>query len=514
MIPAREALRRLLPRDHSGPVVARLFHRLLALVFLDAWLSLGVQVHVLIGAHGLLPIARFLARARHELSFADFPTLFWLGVTDTTLTLGIVAGVLLSLVAIFGRWPRAVFAAQVALYLSFTTAARTFLSFQWDNLLLECGFFAIFLPRDRRSPWMHTLFRLILFKLYWESGIAKWQSHLHDWQDGSAMTFYYETAPLPTALAWYLHHAPVWWHHLESWATLAFELGVPFGIFVGFRRVRLACAAILTSFQIINAATANYGFFCYLAAALHVFLLDDADVARILALVRARLHLPPAPVATGARARAWPAIVLLAVFVVVSAIDALVSFVDSPTLFALLLPVRHVYAPFRIVNTYHLFGHITRARIEPEFQTTDDGATWVAHDFRHKPGDPMRRPDWVARTSRASTSSSGSTASATRAARPSTSPRSSSASAAIPPPCSRCSARRCRRTRRPRASPTGSTTSRPPPSAAPPAPGGRASPSTSPTPCRATCSSPKAIRATTSDPPHERLAARVRICTP
>jgi len=394
-----DLVRGLLPRDHSGPAVARLFHRLLGLVFLDAWLSLGAQVHVLIGAHGLMPIARFLARARHELSFADFPTLFWLGVTDTTLTLGIVAGVILSLVAIFGRWPRAVVAVQVALYLSFTTAARTFLSFQWDNLLLECGFFAAFLPRDRRSPWMHALFRLILLKLYWESGIAKWQSHLHDWQDGSAMTYYYETAPLPTALAWYMHHAPSWWHHFESWATLAFELGVPFGIFVGFRRVRLGCAAILTSFQIINAATANYGFFCYLAAALHVFLLDDSDVERVAAFVRARLHLRPAaappPIATS-RARALPAIFLLCGFVLVSAIDALVSFVDSPALFSALLPIRHVYAPFRIVNTYHLFGHITRARIEAEFQTTDDGTTWVAHDFRHKPGDPMRRPDWVA----------------------------------------------------------------------------------------------------------------------
>jgi len=397
MINAREFLRRLLPRDHSGPVVARLFHRLLALVFLDAWLSLGVQVHVLIGAHGLLPIARFLARARHQLSFTDFPTLFWLGVTDTTLTLGIVAGVILSLVALFGRWPRAIAAVQVVLYLSFTTAARTFLSFQWDNLILECAFFAAFLPRERRSPWMHTLFRLILLKLYWESGVAKWQSHLHDWQDGSAMTYYYETAPLPTALAWYLHHAPVWWHHVESWATLAFELGVPFGIFVGFRRVRLACAAILTSFQIINAATANYGFFCYLAAALHVFLLDDGDVARVAAYVRARLRLRPrAPSPSLPPARSLPAILLLAGFVVVSGCDALVSFVDSPALFAALLPLRHVYAPFRIVNTYHLFGHITRARIEAEFQTTDDGTNWIAHDLWHKPGDPQRRPDWVA----------------------------------------------------------------------------------------------------------------------
>ncbi|MGZ3440278.1 MAG: lipase maturation factor family protein, partial [Polyangia bacterium] len=399
MIGAREFLRRLQPRDHSGPVVARLFHRLLAVIFLDAWLSLGVQVHVLIGSRGLMPIAAFLARARHQLSFADFPTLFWLGVTDTTLTLGVVAGVGLALVGIFGRWPRTVAAAQVVLYLSFTTAARTFLSFQWDNLIIECAFFAIFLPCDRRSPWMHTLFRLILLKLYWESGVAKWQSHLHDWQDGSAMTYYYETAPLPAALAWYMHHAPSWWHHAESWATLGFELGVPFGIFVGFRRVRLACAAILTSFQIINAATANYGFFCYLAAALHVFLLDDGDVTRVLEWLRARVRLPVAkPIVAGPNRQwgRWTVRGILTVFIVVSGLDALVSFVDSDRLFAVIMPARRVWAPFRLVNTYHLFGHITRARIEAEFQTTDDGTNWTAHDLRHKPGAPTRRPDWVA----------------------------------------------------------------------------------------------------------------------
>ena len=52
------------------------------------------------------------------------------------------------------------------------------------------------------APLVHFLFRLVLFKLYFESGIAKWQSPLRDWQDGSAMTYYYETAPLPTWLAW------------------------------------------------------------------------------------------------------------------------------------------------------------------------------------------------------------------------------------------------------------------------------------------------------------------------
>lgn len=392
-------LRDLLPRNHSGPTVARLFHRLLGLVFLDAWLSLGVQVHLLIGSHGLLPIARFLAHARHQLSFADFPTLFWLGVGDGTLTAGIVAGVALSLVQIFGRWPRPVAAAQCVLYLSFTVAGRTFLSFQWDNLLLECACFAVLLPRDRPAPLVHTLFRLILFKLYWESGIAKWQSHLHDWQDGSAMTYYYETAPLPTALAWYMHHLPAWWHHFESWATLAFELAVPFAIFAGARAVRLAAAAILTGFQIINAATANYGFFCYLATVLHLFILDEADVARVVAWLRRNFRMnvhseiAVAPPRRGARAVAAAA---LALFCAVSLVDGLVNFVDSQKLLETLLPLRRVYGPFRLVNTYHLFGHITRERIEPDFQTSDDGEHWVSHEFRHKAGDPRRRPDWVA----------------------------------------------------------------------------------------------------------------------
>jgi len=391
---------RIAPRDHSGPTIARLFHRLLALVFLDAWLSLGAQVHLLVGSHGLMPIARFLAHARHQLSFGEFPTLFWLGVSDTTLTLGVVAGVALALVALAGRAPRAVAAAQVALYLSYTTAARTFLSFQWDNLLLECAFFAILLPRDSRAAIAHTIFRLILFKLYWESGIAKWQSHLHDWQDGSAMTYYYETAPLPTGLAWYLHHAPVFWHHFESWATLAFELGLPFAMFLGPRRVRLGCAAILTGFQILNLASANYGFFCYLTLALHVFILDDADVERVLVWLRARLKLRPRTLAVAAPPNPlWYrllVIAILTVFVAISSLDGLVSFVDSPALLSRIVPLRRLWAPFRLVNTYHLFSHITRARIEPDFQTSDDGTTFVARELHHKPGDPLRRPDFVA----------------------------------------------------------------------------------------------------------------------
>lgn len=44
----------------SGPAVATVFQRLLALVFLVAWLSLGWQVRVLIGPRGLIPLEAVL----------------------------------------------------------------------------------------------------------------------------------------------------------------------------------------------------------------------------------------------------------------------------------------------------------------------------------------------------------------------------------------------------------------------------------------------------------------------
>ena len=383
----------------SGPAVAQLFHRLLAAIFLIAWASLGVQVDVLIGSRGLLPAADLLAGARAQgVGFAHLPTILWLGATDAALHAGIWIGAALSAAALLGLWPRLCTGLATAVYLSYATACGPFLSFQWDNLLLECGLLAIFLPTDRPAPWAHVLFRILLFKLYWESGLAKWQSYAGDWQDGSAMTFYYETAPLPAWPAWYAHHLPVWWHHLESWGTLVIELVVPLLIFAP-RPLKLLSCGIFTAFQIANLLTSNYGFFVYLALALHVFLLADRDVARLLAWLpgRAARLRPPRPLSTWRRGlRAVGAATVIAAFVGISFIDALAAFAPMPRAwYRLVAPLTGIYEPWRLINTYHLFGHITQERIEPEFQVQAAGE-WRTYDFHHKPGDLRRRPDFVA----------------------------------------------------------------------------------------------------------------------
>jgi uncharacterized membrane protein YphA (DoxX/SURF4 family) len=273
----------------------RLFQVLLSLVFLNAWLSLASQVDVLLGHRGLMPIEPLVERLQQRgVGFSEFPSLLLLGASDDALHTLLAWGIALSIVSLMGVYPRLAFAANTASYLSVAIAGRNFLAFQWDNLLLECGLLASFLSSDGKQRWAPFLFRVLLFKLYFESGIAKWQSPIRDWQDGSAMTYYYETAPLPTWIAWYAHHLPAWWHHFESRATLVLELVIPFGIF-GPRKLRLFAFAAFTLFQIFNAATANYGFFCYLAVVLGVFLLDDADIERARARLARAAQLVPAP---------------------------------------------------------------------------------------------------------------------------------------------------------------------------------------------------------------------------
>jgi lipase maturation factor 1 len=399
----------------SGPSVALLWSRLFALVTVMAWASLAVQVRLLIGERGLLPLRPLLVglRASGELPLWGFPSLLrWPALAgDGVLLGGTLLGVLLGLVALLGWRPRLCFALSTALYLSYATACRSFLAFQWDNLLLECGLLAALLPTGRPAPLVHLLLRLVAFKLYFESGLAKWQSGIGDWNDGSAMTFYYQTSPLPAWLGYFAHQLPAAWHHFESWLVLGGELLVPFALF-GPRRARLGAAGLFSVFQLANLATANYGFFCYLALALHVLALDERDASRALGFLRARLGprvaqvwlpLPAAP-ATSAPALAppsrWsPGRLALGAFVIlhvsISAVEGLDRFGPRGSWQEALLPLERVYAPLRLVNTYHLFASVTRERVEPQIELLADGQ-WQPQHLRYKPGPPDRRPPFVA----------------------------------------------------------------------------------------------------------------------
>jgi hypothetical protein len=375
-----------------------LFLRVLGIVYLAAFLSLWVQLGGLIGSRGILPVADFLESIPPSLGvmrFVYLPTLFWINAGDPFLYGVCWAGVLLSGLLIFGVAPALVLFLLWFVYLSLSVAGQTFLGYQWDALLLEAGFLAIFFAPPQFWPrWSRVaapslplvwLYRWLLFRLMFGSGVVKLTSGDPTWRDLSALQYHYWTQPLPTWTSWYMQQLPDWFQNLSVLATFFFELVVSLGIFGPPRIRRLACAGLIL-LQLLIAGTGNYGFFNLLSIALCLPLLDDAFFPSRWQVQAAPTHRSP---------RRWPTWFL-------TPIAAGIFLVSILTLLSDFTSVRHwpkilqktyvVAASFRSVNSYGLFRVMTTRRAEIIIEGSDDFVTWRPYEFKWKPGRVDRRP--------------------------------------------------------------------------------------------------------------------------
>ncbi len=362
------------------------FLRGLALIYLAAFWSFAVQARGLIGANGILPLAPFLGAVHSAYGGAVWrlaPTLFWWNSSDAAIVWLPAAGAIIAVIAAVttGVARRLAFVALFVLYLSVCTAGQDFMEFQWDLLLLETGFLAIFVGL---SPGIRWMAKLLLFRLMFFSGAVKLLSHDPTWRNLTALTFHYHTQPLPTPLAWYADKLPLWFQQASTAGVFVIELGAPLLIFLP-RRLRYLGAALLILLQVDILLTGNYAFFNLLAIALCLLLLDDRAWRRPRSATSAR----PA----GMRLRRIAAMVA-AVLLALNVGQFIALFRGSaPQPFAALM---RFTAPFGIVNSYGLFAMMTTTRPEIIVQGSNDGATWVDYAFRYKPGDLKRSPPWVA----------------------------------------------------------------------------------------------------------------------
>ena len=104
------------------------------------------------------------------------------------------------------------------------------------------------------------------------------------WANWTALTYHYETQPIPVWTSWYVYHLPEWLHTLSVGGMFFTELLVPLLIFTPPRRrgIRLSAGALLMVLQLLIAATGNYGFFNLLTVVLCLTLLDDQVLKRVL----------------------------------------------------------------------------------------------------------------------------------------------------------------------------------------------------------------------------------------
>ena len=371
------------------------FVRLLATVYAIAFVSMSVQVLGLIGSHGILPAHQFLgnlARQAGPIRFLAVPTIFWWGDDDATLLGVCVVGAVFSLILFVTGFRAARFQPPLlvilfVLYLSLSAVGEDFLSFQWDSLLLETGFLAIFLGRTRIVPW---LFRWLAFRLYFLSGLVKLLSGDPTWRNLTALHFHYYTQPLPTVLAWYMEKLPMGFQRASTLLVLAVELAVPFLIFAP-RRLRKFGAACMVALQVLIFLTGNYTFFNLLAILLCLFLLDDRELSRFVPPpFRKRLD----PIRRPSQFGRFAAIAVAVIVVTLGLTLLFEAFTgDAPEPFRSLA---RDAAPLNIVNSYGLFAVMTTSRPEIIVEGSMDGQTWTPYSFRYKPGDVKKAPRWVA----------------------------------------------------------------------------------------------------------------------
>jgi lipase maturation factor 1 len=383
-----------------------LFLRLLGLIYLAAFLSLGSQIKGLVGARGILPAHDFLLSKQSWGAgrFLQFPTLCWWSTSDFFLRSLCRAGTALSLLLVAGVAPVPVLVLLWVLYLSLFTVCRFFLGYQWDILLLETGFLAIFIapfdllpafpPAAAPSPIILWLLWWLTFRLMFSSGIVKLRSGDRHWRNLTALRYHYETQPLPTWTAWYLHQVPGWFHKLSALVMFGIELAAPAFVFAPPPYSYVAGAAFVLLMLLVM-GTGNYCFFNLLAIALSTLLFDDAFWWRWFGAIR-----PAVPFAAAkSLSTGWPGwitfpvallITLLSVEVIARLLRLMIRW---PKLLERLM---EWIEPFRLVNGYGLFAVMTVERPEIIVEGSNDGITWRVYEFRWKPGEVQRRPRFVA----------------------------------------------------------------------------------------------------------------------
>ena len=295
---------------------------------------------------------------------------------------------------------------------------------------------------EKEPPSRATLFlmQLLWLSIYFESGIAKFFGGDPSWHDFSAMNEYYQNGPLPTWIGWYAHQLPLWFHKVTAVTTVFSELVVVGMVFLP-RVFRIVCFFVVTALQIGIILTANYAFLNYLVLALAIFLLDDTFLVGFIphrcqqpicqklnidlrekSWRRSSFTLRRAPVETldapapgelsllnprSAPQEGVTAAEAVATTISISSKRKFLSdaalwtkafflvWVLYATLFlffqqispGLPLPSKPMTAlePFRIANSYGLFGRMTWSRYEIEFQGSNDGVNWTPYPFRYKP---------------------------------------------------------------------------------------------------------------------------------
>lgn len=425
------------PRPYTYFISRSIFLRLLGLVYLVAFLSFWTQADGLIGSNGILPaekITDHFAAQTDPVPFRAFPSIYRFAPSDGMIDFICATGALSAVLLVAGLAPVVMLVLLWLFYLSLTLIGQVFMGYQWEILLLETGFLAIWyaplqwrLTLSRLSPPTATirlLFWWLLFRLMIASGLVKLISNDASWWNLTALTYHYWTQPIPTWTAWFAHQLPLSIQMASCLVMFVIEIGCPFLFFLP-RTFRLIGAVAQIVLQVMIMATGNYAYFNLLTIALCITLIDDAAWPR-----RLRHRVPPRSGKLLGPRWLW---LYVPHRVLIYGVAALILILSVPLTYHRLYrgmqntlerrrsvaeqraprPLgefhpamrklwdwregfNKTYGAFSLANSYGLFASMTKTRPEIVLEGTHDGRQWRPYRFKWKPGDVQRRPGFVA----------------------------------------------------------------------------------------------------------------------
>lgn len=340
-------------------VSTEIFLQGMGVIYFIAFLSLWRELSGLYGSNGIVPIKDKIEMIkRAKFPFFKGPTIFRFNSSDLFLQSTVIVALSLSVVTLFGYLFPLTLLILFLIYLSFMTVGSPFLDFQWDSLLLEMGFYAfIFSLGPSFQKPMIWVFYLLLFRLMFCSGVVKCLAKDNLWRTLKAMSYHFESQPLPNMPAYFMHQMSKRWHAITNIFVVGFELVVPFLIFFG-QESRFIAFFLITGFQWLIMFTGNFAFFNLLSCLLAFTLImnppsDYNLVALGIALLLGALNI-------------W------------MILDLFFPQLYPVTLFS------HLHR-WGILHGYGLFATMTKGRYEIIIEGSFDEEEWTPYEFHYKP---------------------------------------------------------------------------------------------------------------------------------
>ncbi|HJT80042.1 MAG TPA: lipase maturation factor family protein, partial [Chthoniobacterales bacterium] len=198
---------------------------------------------------------------------------------------------------------------------------------------------------------------------------------------------------IPSPISRYLHFAPHWFHKFGTGWNHFIELIVPWFSF-GPRTACHVAGVLLVSFQLLLIISGNLSFLNYVTIIPFLACFDDTFWRKIL---------PNRLIRRADRPDSIPQLALVQQIVVLILAATVIWLSRNPVmnLVSSRQAMNTSFDPLELVNTYGAFGVVGRERNEIIFEgTTDEMITgdtqWRPYEFKAKPGDPDRRPPFIA----------------------------------------------------------------------------------------------------------------------